>query len=142
MYLWIRLAPDTFSVHSNTQTFKNHHRFLTALQNRYVQQTALAITSNINNALIYLPEYMHTFATSHYGKTLATTHNFTLQGDYADKRQRLYAFVPKAVINAIIIWWIIASLVSTTRTLRIRRKWFILSRTIPQALTQSGFLSH
>jgi len=42
-------------------------------------------------------------------------------GDYTDKRQRLNAFVPKAVINAIIIWWIIASLVSTTRTLRIRR---------------------
>lgn len=37
------------------------------------------------------------------------------------QRQRLYAYIPRAVVNAIIIWWIIASLVSTIRTLRARR---------------------
>ena len=85
MNLRIRHAPDTFSVHSNIQTFKNHHRFLTASQNRYVQQTALAIISNINNALIYLPEYicillqphitvrpLPQHITSHYRETMRT----------------------------------------------------------------------
>jgi len=37
------------------------------------------------------------------------------------QRQRLYAYIPRAVVNAVLIWWIIASLVSTIRTLRMRR---------------------
>ena len=42
-------------------------------------------------------------------------------------RQQLYAFIPRAVINAIMIWWIIVSLVSTIRTLRLRRNVIKLS---------------
>lgn len=49
-----------------------------------------------------------------YVKLIAPTKPLT-------QKQRLYAYIPRAVINAILIWWIIASLVATIRTLRTRR---------------------